>query len=407
MASPSPSLAFNPALLTNILQRLPPAVEPDSPFSLPLPSSLLFIDVSGFTALTESFVRSGASGLEQLIGSLNSYFASIIDQCQSRAGDLLKVAGDALLVAFYDEKEIKARWPHSAPSSPASPLSSPPADSLPLLCYRAVRCALTLQSTPPFTAAGVTLRLHIGVTCGLTEYIIVGGTPQWWPAAQSGAGDRGQGQDSSCSTPVQSTASPSTSTSFLPSSTVSSTGTSVRSSPLLLSCQPSTSSTTTTTTTSSFSSSSPDSAAASAVLSSPSSFHRPAPLQLPLERTAFLSRSPSLLPRAVGGGRWEFLAVGPAFQQLCSVVADSKTGDVVISAEVRASLLQVATVTAARLSSSSPNCLITACELIHLTDDAQWQEAVAPAHDELKDGRNGESGSGADSTELSSFPSAQ
>src|SRR5271168_2464970 len=94
-------LPFTPSLLLHLLQRQRPPLDTDSeidsnvPWSISLPSSLLFIDVSGFTSLTESFAQSGSSGLEQLTSHLNAYFTTILDRIHSHKGDLLKVAGDA------------------------------------------------------------------------------------------------------------------------------------------------------------------------------------------------------------------------------------------------------------------------------------------------------------------------
>ena len=169
---------FTPSLLLQLLQRhltstqstpsrpsSPLDPNNQTPWSTALPSSILFIDVSGFTSLTESFASSGGSGLEQLTHSLNSYFSSILLQIESHQGDLLKVAGDALIVAFYN-------WTDKAVEETKDPL--------PLLCHRAVSCALALQAAPTFTAGGVTLGMHIGVTSGVTRYIGVGGTEQQW-----------------------------------------------------------------------------------------------------------------------------------------------------------------------------------------------------------------------------------
>ena len=76
--------------------------EVDEPSLLSLPSALLLLDVSGFTALAKHFGSRGVSGLEQLTGVLNAYFTELLAIIRLHRGDLLKVAGDALLVALYD-----------------------------------------------------------------------------------------------------------------------------------------------------------------------------------------------------------------------------------------------------------------------------------------------------------------
>jgi class 3 adenylate cyclase len=59
----------------------------------------LFVDVAGFTALTESLASRGAAGAEDLTALLNAYFGQIIDAIVDRGGDIVKFAGDARLRA--------------------------------------------------------------------------------------------------------------------------------------------------------------------------------------------------------------------------------------------------------------------------------------------------------------------
>ena len=157
------------------------------PFASELYAVLLFIDVSGFTALTEAFVRAGPHGLEELTGVMNSYFSSILAVVRQYGGDLLKVAGDALIAGFYlfgeETKQAgNARAMRSADCLPHSRSA---------LCSNVVSCAVQLQrSCGEFQAANYSLRLHIAVTAGSTHFIAVGGARQSWIGQQSGGSRR-------------------------------------------------------------------------------------------------------------------------------------------------------------------------------------------------------------------------
>jgi len=62
--------------------------------------ALLFIDISGFTALTEQLTSRGPRGAEQLSEALNQSFAVMIDVAAEHGGDVHVFAGDALLIVF-------------------------------------------------------------------------------------------------------------------------------------------------------------------------------------------------------------------------------------------------------------------------------------------------------------------
>ena len=174
-----------------------------------------------------------------------------------------------------------------------------PSASLPLLCLRAARCALDLQAAPSFTAAGVTLGMHIGVTCGPTTYIAVGGAEQQWGTAADCAPEEAQTpRSASTASAAAAAASP----------TASSSLASKRSPALDLS---------------------PHSTAGASVME--------------------------------GGRRWEFLAVGPAFQELGTAVHDSQRGEVVVSEAVWEWLQEVAKLQGKQVEGGSGNFLLTAC----------------------------------------------
>ncbi len=62
--------------------------------------TVLFADVSGFTAMSEKLSSLGKEGAEELTRIVNDYFISMLDVSAGYGGDLLKFGGDALLIFF-------------------------------------------------------------------------------------------------------------------------------------------------------------------------------------------------------------------------------------------------------------------------------------------------------------------
>lgn len=73
---------------------------PDGATSDPSEGALLFVDISGFTGLTERFAERGAEGAEALTCALNDLFGRLIARVADHGGDVLKFAGDAVLAVF-------------------------------------------------------------------------------------------------------------------------------------------------------------------------------------------------------------------------------------------------------------------------------------------------------------------
>lgn len=62
--------------------------------------TLVFMDISGFTAMSERLARSGKVGAEEVTDVMNASFARLLDHAYREGGSLLKFGGDALLL-FY------------------------------------------------------------------------------------------------------------------------------------------------------------------------------------------------------------------------------------------------------------------------------------------------------------------
>ena len=63
-------------------------------------ASLVFVDISGFTALTERLARKGKVGAELMRDTLDGVFTALLDEAYDWGAGLLKWGGDALLLMF-------------------------------------------------------------------------------------------------------------------------------------------------------------------------------------------------------------------------------------------------------------------------------------------------------------------
>lgn len=67
---------------------------------MPVAGSLAFVDISGFTRLTERLSRTGKEGAEEMSDILDATFAALLDDAVAEGGDLVKWGGDAVLLLF-------------------------------------------------------------------------------------------------------------------------------------------------------------------------------------------------------------------------------------------------------------------------------------------------------------------
>ncbi len=76
----------------------PPDV--DLPRATVVEGTLAFVDISGFTALTEALSRNGKAGAEELSTLLDSTFAGLLDIAFAQDAELVKWGGDAVLLLY-------------------------------------------------------------------------------------------------------------------------------------------------------------------------------------------------------------------------------------------------------------------------------------------------------------------
>ena len=121
-----------------------------------LDAVLLFADVSGFTAMSESLAGLGKEGAEELTRVLNAYFSAMIDLVRGYGGQVIDFGGDAITCAFTSDQKpglSRKTW-------------------FPSAVHHACACALAMQDKiAAFQAVetkGGTFSLHmkIGISAG-------------------------------------------------------------------------------------------------------------------------------------------------------------------------------------------------------------------------------------------------
>lgn len=140
--------------LTSYFPRVIREWQEDDPNSLSrvVQGSLVFIDISGFTAMSERLAKYGRIGAEEVTEVLDSSFTSLLEAAYEEGGSLLKFGGDAMLLLFTDDQHaIRA-------------------------CRAAARMRARLRDEGEFsTSAGsVRLRMSVGVHSGDVDMFLVG-----------------------------------------------------------------------------------------------------------------------------------------------------------------------------------------------------------------------------------------
>jgi class 3 adenylate cyclase/tetratricopeptide (TPR) repeat protein len=117
-----------------------------------LDSTVAFVDISGFTAMSEQLSNLGKAGAEEVNDVMNATFAALLDVAYAEGGGLLKFGGDALLL-LYDGPEHASRAARA--------------------CF-GMRRVLRTIGRPRTSAGAVQLRMHAGLHSGLFHFFLVG-----------------------------------------------------------------------------------------------------------------------------------------------------------------------------------------------------------------------------------------
>ena len=112
----------------------------------------MFVDISGFTKLSEGLARHGKVGGEELAATIGTCFVALLDLAVAYGGRLLKFGGDALLLYFAGDA-------HEARG-----------------CRAAVEMRRALRTVGRLTVLGqkVSLRMSVGVHSGDFHFFLVG-----------------------------------------------------------------------------------------------------------------------------------------------------------------------------------------------------------------------------------------
>lgn len=155
--------SFLPRERLDWLVRPEPPVRPRSDQVL---GSVLFVDVSGFTRLTERLSRLGARGSEQLSEIVDACFGRMTSRVGELGGDVIAYAGDAML----------AMWPAASERE------------LERATCLAAQAALRAQADQAIgeDVASEALRLRASVACGPLDLVEVGGVDGRWQYLVSG-----------------------------------------------------------------------------------------------------------------------------------------------------------------------------------------------------------------------------
>ena len=114
--------------------------------------TVAFVDISGFTKLSEGLAKHGKVGAEELTATIGTCFVALLDIAVANGGRLLKFGGDALLLWFTGEAhESRA-------------------------CRAAIDMRRELRVVGRLTVLGqrVSLRMSVGVHSGRFHFFLVG-----------------------------------------------------------------------------------------------------------------------------------------------------------------------------------------------------------------------------------------
>ena len=126
---------------------------PDAAFRA-VEGTLVFADISGFTAMSERLAKKGKVGAEEVTDVLSASFENLLAAAYDEGGHLLKFGGDAMLLFFdgasHPERGVRAAY--------------------------AMRRRLRDMGRFTTSAGFVSLRMSVGVHSGEVNFFLVGGS---------------------------------------------------------------------------------------------------------------------------------------------------------------------------------------------------------------------------------------
>ncbi|KAI8438178.1 hypothetical protein MSG28_010799 [Choristoneura fumiferana] len=121
-------------------------------------TALMFIDVSGFTELCETYTKAGRGGPSRLTQVLNSYIGAMVQEILTHGGDVLKFSGDAFLSMWKKSSNLAMQD----------------------VVHTAIDCGLSIQKNYGtfHTDVGVILKVKVAISAGVSHFSIIGGVTQ-------------------------------------------------------------------------------------------------------------------------------------------------------------------------------------------------------------------------------------
>ena len=95
--------ALNPYVPRVLLRHL--ALKPEELWWT-IDGSVVFVDISGFTKLSEKLAKVGKEGAEQVTDAIEACFTDLLSVAYANDGSLIKFGGDALLLLFEDGDHV-------------------------------------------------------------------------------------------------------------------------------------------------------------------------------------------------------------------------------------------------------------------------------------------------------------
>jgi class 3 adenylate cyclase/tetratricopeptide (TPR) repeat protein len=117
-----------------------------------LDGTLAFVDLSGFTAMSEKLAQQGKAGAEEVTDVINATFTHLLGVAYENGGGVVKFGGDALLLLFSGDEH--------APRAARAAFG--------------MRRALREIGRPQTSAGQVTLKMHVGIHTGTFQFFLVG-----------------------------------------------------------------------------------------------------------------------------------------------------------------------------------------------------------------------------------------
>ena len=119
---------------------------------LEIEGTVAFVDISGFTSMSERLSSRGRAGAEEVTDVMNTVFSALLDAAYAEGGGLLKFGGDALLLLYEGARHAE----------------------------RAARATFEMRSElrrigrPRTSAGAVQLAMHAGLHSGAFHFFLVG-----------------------------------------------------------------------------------------------------------------------------------------------------------------------------------------------------------------------------------------